>query len=231
MISLRSAARSRCRSARRGVSLIELLVVLAILLLLFGVAGLLVRLPLMKARLAAAANNMASQARRVAVEQRSQRGGQGLFVFLKVTPGTGVVELVADTNPAPGGDGVYQDPAGGAPNDSLITTIQEVRLPDGIVFYNMGAASTDCSTLANCFPNWGQSGGNPVLGLDFQGRTVAPNGRPISGVASVWLTHADMASGDVTPLIVHRLTIGAVWSVRLTRLVKDSAAPTGWREF
>jgi hypothetical protein len=40
-----------------------------------------------------------------------------------------------------------------------------------------------------------------------------------------------MVSGAVTPMVVHRVTIGTVWGVRHTRLVQDPAAATGWREF
>jgi len=238
MASVRSSVRALRRSPRRGVSLIELLVVLAILLLVFAMAGVLIGPPLRKARLAAAANDLTVLAQKAAIEARTQRGGQGLFIFLKATPGTRVFELVADTGgAASGGDGVFRDPDGGGSDaDSVITAVQALRLPDGIVFYDLPAPYN------NCWSNWGTSGSNYVLGVDYQGRTVGPGvpaagltpaipGRQISGLASVNLTHADMASGAVTPLIVHRVTIGAVWGVRHTRLVQDAAAATGWREF
>jgi prepilin-type N-terminal cleavage/methylation domain-containing protein len=224
MIPARFAARRARRSPGRGFSLAELLVVLAILSIIFLMAGVLIGPPLRRARLESAANDVAVLARRVAVEARTQRGGQGLFVFLKATPAAGLFELVADTNPVPGGDGVFQDPAG-AGTDSLITAVQPARLPNGVVFYNLPAP------YDNCWTNWGASGTDFVLGLDFQGRTVGPGGRQIGGMASVNLTLADMASGAVTPLIVHRLTFGPVWNVRHTRLVKDPAAASGWREF
>jgi prepilin-type N-terminal cleavage/methylation domain-containing protein len=231
MVSIRPSARLIRRSPRRGVSLIELLVVLAIMLLIFAMAGVLVGPPLRKARLAAAANDLTVLAQRVAIEARTQRGGQGRFVYLKATPGTRTFELIADSGGATaGGDSVFQDPTSGTDPDSLITAVQPLTLPPGIVFYNLPAPYN------NCWSNWGTSGGNYVLGLDYQGRTVGPGvagtpGRQISGLASVNLTHADMASGAVTPLIVHRVTIGSVWGVRHTRLVQDAAAATGWREF
>ena len=226
MFLARSLAHPLRRSPRRGVSLVELLVVLAIMLLIFAMAGVLIGPPLRKARLAGAANDLAVLARRVAVEARTQRGGQGLFVFLKATPATGVFELVADTNPAPGGNGSFQDPSGGGAVDSVITTVQRFQLPAGIVFTNLPAP------YDNCWSNWSVPNATAfVLGIDFQGRTVAHTGRQITGIASVNLTHADMASGAVTPLVVHRLTFGPVWNVRQTRLVKDPAAASGWREF
>ena len=86
MFSVRSSARPCRRSPRRGVSLIELLVVLAILLLIFAMAGVLIGPPLRKARLAAAANDLTVLAQRAAIEARTQRGGQGLFIFLKAHP-------------------------------------------------------------------------------------------------------------------------------------------------
>ncbi len=231
MISIRSTRRLHRRSPRRGVSLVELLVVLAIMLLIFAMAGVLLGPPLRKARLAAAANDLAVLAQKLPIEGRARRGGQGLFVYLKGTPGTRRFELIADTGGAvAGGDFIFRDPASGTDPDSVITNIQPLQLPEGIVFYDLPAPYT-----AN-WSNWGVSGANYVLGLDFQGRTIGPGaagapGRQISGVAAVNLTHADMASGAVTPLIVHRVTIGAVWGVRHTRLVRDAGAASGWREF
>jgi prepilin-type N-terminal cleavage/methylation domain-containing protein len=225
MFSIRSSARPSRRSPRRGVSLIELLVVLAILLLIFGIGGILIGPPLKKVRLASVANDITVLAQRLPIEARTQRGGQGLFVFLKATPGTGLFEVIADTGPAPAGDGRFRDPADATDPDSLIANIQPVRLLQGIVFYDMPAP------YDNCWSNWGTSGTNFVLGMDFQGRTVGPDGRQIAGVASINLTHEDMASGLVTPLVVHRLTFGSVWGVRHTRLVKDDAVASGWREF
>jgi prepilin-type N-terminal cleavage/methylation domain-containing protein len=225
MFFARRTSRPADRSPRRGVTLVELIVVLAIMLLIFAIGGVLIGPPLKKARLANAANDVAVLARRVAVESRAQRSGQGAFVFLKATPGTGTFELVADLNPAPGGDGVFQDPSGGGSVDTLIAGIPPALLPEGIVVYNLPAP------YDNSWTNWSASGTSFVLGIDFQGRTVGVDGRQIGGVASLNLTHADMASGAVTPLVVHRLTFGSVWSVRNTRLVKDPAAATGWREF
>lgn len=226
MFSVRSSARPSRRSPRRGVSLVELLVVLAILLTIFGMAGVLIGPPLRKARLASAASDIRVLAQRVVLEARTQRAGQGLFVFLKGSPATGTFELIADTGgTAAAGDGRFRDPSDATDPDSLIPGLQPVRLPAGVVFYDLPAP------YDNCWSNWGVSGTNFVLGLDFQGRTVGVDGRQISGVASVNLTHADMASGAVTPLIVHRLTIGAVWGVRHTRLVQDASVASGWREF
>ena len=238
MFSVRSSARPDRRSPRRGVSLVELLVVLAVLLLIFALGGIMIGPPLRKARLASAANDLTVLAQRLPIEARTQRGGQGLFVYLKANPASGLFELIADTGGAgAGGDSAFSDPSSGTDPDSEITTVQPVRLSQGIVFYDLPAP------YDNCWSNWGVSGANFVLGVDYQGRTVGPGvpapdattpavpGRQIAGLASINLTHADMASGAVTPLVVHRITIGAVWGVRHTRLVKDDAVASGWREF
>lgn len=216
----------------RGVSLVELLAVLAILLLIFAMAGVLIGPPLKKARLAGAANSVANLATRVPIESQRQAGGQGAAVFLKATTADRNFELVADTvdaDPAApnGPDGMFQDPTG-SPADAVIASEALVHLPDGIVFYDMGAPYDACWT------RWGDAGGgNYVLGADLRGRTVNQNGVQIAGPASLNLTHADMIGPNptVTPLTVYRLTFNALWGVRLTRLVQDPAAPTGWREF
>lgn len=225
MMFARATTRPSRRSRRRGVTLVELLVVLAILLLVFAMGGVLIGPPLKRARLASAANDVIVLAKKVPIEARAQRAGQGLFVFMKATPGTSTFELVADSNPAPGGDSQFQDPSGGGSVDSVIASALPVQLPAGIVFYDLPAP------YGNCWTNWGAIGTSFVLGIDFQGRTVGPDGRQIAGVATINLTHADMVSGAVTPLIVYRLTFSAVWGVRQTRIVKDPGVASGWREF
>ncbi len=239
MISIRSTRRLHRRSPRRGVSLVELLVVLAIMLLIFAMAGVLIGPPLRKARLAAAANDLAVLASGPPIEARTQARGAGAVHLPARRPRrTGPsswsrtrVDAIAAAPGAPDGRLPGSD-RGGTDPDSSITAIQPVSLPEGIVFTDLPAP------YDNCWTNWGVSGASLVVGLDYQGRTIGPGagtlpGRQITGLASVNLTHADMASGAVTPLIVHRLTIGAVWGVRHTRLVKDPAAvaTSGWREF
>ena len=212
-------------SPRRGVSLIELLVVLAILLLVFAMAGVFVGPPLKRARLASAAMDVEVLAKQVPIQSRTRRAGQGLFVFLRTNTADRTFELVADTNPAPAGDGRFQDPDGASPTDVRIADVARVRLPDRIVFYHPGAP------YGASWANWGTTATGFAVGIDYQGRTVRPAGGQIGGPAVLFLTHADMISGAVTPLVVHRISIGPVWSVRQTRLVRDAGAATGWREF
>lgn len=236
MFSVRSSARPDRRSPRRGVSLIELLAVLAILLVLFTVAAILIGPPLKKARLAGAANSVANLAARLPIESQRQAGGQGSAVFLKATTADRTFGLVADTvdataAPPNAPDGRYQDPTG-SPGDAVLDPVATVRLPEGIVFYNFDSGAP----YDNCWTRWGDAGGgNYVLGIDLRGRTIDETGIQIAGPASLNLTHVDMigASPTVTPLTVYRLTFNALWGVRLTRLVRDPAAvaTAGWREF
>lgn len=207
------------------MSLVELLVVLAILLLGFAMAGVFIGPPLKRARLASAATDIEVLAKQVPIQSRARRAGQGLFVFLRSNTAARTLDLVADTNPAPAGDGRFQDPDGTAPTDTRITDVQRVRLPDGVVFYDPGAP------YVGSWANWGPTATGFAVGIDFQGRAVRPTGGQIGGPATVFLTHADMISGAVTPLVVHRIAIAPVWGVRQTRLVRDAGAPTGWREF
>lgn len=220
----------------RGVSLIELLAVLAILLILFTLAGILIGPPLKKARLAGAASSVANLAARLPIESQRQAQGQGAAVFLKANTAGRKFELVADTvdaiAAAPNApDGRYQDPTG-SPADALLDEAATVRLPVGIVFYDFDAGAP----YDNCWTRWGDAGGgNYVLGIDLRGRTIDEDGVQISGPASLNLTHVDMtgASPTVTPLTVYRLTFNSLYGVRMTRLVRDPAAvaTAGWREF
>lgn len=212
-------------TSRRGVSLIELLVVLAILLLVFAMAGIFVGPPLKRARLSAAATDIEVFAKQVPIQARAQRGGEGLFVFLRANTADRTFELVADTNPAPAGDGRFQDPDGGGSTDTRIADIQPVRLPDGVVFFDPGVP------YGSSWANWQATATGFAVGIDFQGRTIQHSGGQVPGAAVVYLTHADMVSGTLQPLVVHRIAIAPVWSVRQTRLVADAGAPTGWREY
>ena len=76
MLSARSTTDPPRRSRRRGVSLIELLVVLAIMLLVFAMSGVLIGPPLKKARIASLANEIAVLAKRVPVEVHSFESGR-----------------------------------------------------------------------------------------------------------------------------------------------------------
>ena len=199
-----------------------MLIVFAILLLIFAMAGVFIGPPLKRARLASAAMDVEVLAKKVPIESRSRRGGQGLIVFLRSNTANRTLELVADTNPAPAGNGTFEDPDGGGSTDTRLGDIQPVQLPEGVVFYDPGVP------YGNSWANWGATATGFAVGVDFQGRTVRPTGGQIAGAATLFLTHADMVSGVVAPLVVHRISIAPVWGVRQTRLVKDGA---GWKEY
>ncbi len=228
----RHPRRRRALAKTRGVTLIELLAVLAIFLILFTLAGILIGPPLKKARLAGAANSVANLAARLPIDSQRLADGQGGVVFLKATTADRTFELVADTTdaiaaPPNNPDGRFQDPTG-APADAILDPGATVRLPEGIVFYDIGAP------YDNCWTRWGDAGGgNYVLGIDLRGRTINQDGVQLAGPASLNLTHADMIgpSPSVSPLTVYRLTFNALWGVRMTRLVKEPGAVPEWREF
>lgn len=211
---------------QRGVSLLELLVVLAILAIIFTLGAMLVGPPLKRAQLAGAANDLVVFGQRVSAQRRLQRAGQGSVIFVRATPASRQFTMIEDST----GDGQYQAPAG-AGTDTQIAG-QELVLPNTIAFYPSGATPPALpATYGPSWQGWSAVTTDFVLGVDFQDRAISSGGAQISQAAVVNLTHVDMLSGAVSPLVVYRISIRPVWGVRLQRLVRDAGAPTGWQEF
>ena len=237
MFSVRPSARPCRRSPRRGVSLVELLVVLAIMLL----------------DLRDGRSPHRSAAPEGPARGRRQRAGgpgpEGCPRSADPAGRAGAVHLPESHARHPG----LRAHRGHGGRRREATACSRTRAAGPLPIRSSrpfsrfgcprGSSSIDLpAPYDNCWSNWAASGTDFVLGLDFQGRTVGPGaigvdasgtaigipGRQIAGPASVNLTHADMVSGAVTPLVVHRVTIGTVWGVRHTRLVQDG---TIWREF
>ncbi len=209
------------------MSLVELLVVIAILGVIFAIGGVFIGPPLKRAQLASAANDVAVFGQRVEAQRRQQRAGQGSVVFLQATPATRRFTMVADAT----GNGQYDPPSGASPDTEI--TGQELILPDTIVFYPAGAAPPALpATYGPSWQGWSAiDAATRVLGVDFQGRTISSGGAQIGLAAVVNLTHVDMLSGAVTPLVVYRISIRPVWGVRVQRLVRDEGAASGWQEY
>jgi prepilin-type N-terminal cleavage/methylation domain-containing protein len=210
----------------RGVSLIELLAVIAILGIIFTIGAVFIGPPLKRAQLGGAANDLVVFGQRVVAQRQQQRAGQGSVVFIRAAPASRQFTMVTDAT----GDGQFQQPAG-AGTDAEIAG-QELVLPDTIVFYPSGASPPALpATYGPSWQGWSAVTTTFVLGVDFQNRAITSGGAQISQAAVVNLTHVDMLSGAVTPLVVYRISIRPVWGVRLQRLVRDAGAPTGWQEY
>jgi prepilin-type N-terminal cleavage/methylation domain-containing protein len=209
------------------VTLVELLVVLAILGIIFGIGGIFIGPPLKRAQLASAANDLAVFSQRALVQRQQQRAGQGSVIFLQATPATRRFTMVADTT----GDGRYDPPSGASPDTEIVG--QELVLPSTIEFYPAGISPPALpATYGPSWQGWSTvDAATRVLGVDFQSRTISSGGAQIALSAVVNVTHADMLSGAVAPLVVYRISIRPVWGVRVQRLVRDESVASGWQEF
>ncbi len=216
-------ARTRRIRRARGFSLLEILVVIAILgiALMLGLAG--VSSTLKRQRLASAADDLRTIAQRALTEMQN-RNVATYLVFGKYVTDVGTdVAVALDTNNNgrieidKNGDGLFDD----ANNDD--TVLWRVRLQPEI------ALSTTAVNAQSFNAQWAKpaSGSNSaVLLCDFLGRTMRPDvsGAPplaaptqVTAVATVQMTHRDMISGALTPLTVYTLSINPLWAATVQR--------------
>lgn len=205
------------RAARsRGISLIELLVVIFILAAIALIAAPQILLAARKSRLRTEAMNLRAVLLRTQVLSQqgfTDSGGtrhKGGMMFVKIgarqSNGTRLVELVGDTFPAApnadsfGGNGALDD------QDALA---ERVTLPS----YIWLTETTTATTVDQ--QNWsaGANAGEYVLAIDSQGRARAPGGNQIPGPATLVVTHENMAGGSMRPRVTHLLTISPLWGV------------------
>ncbi|HEV8266712.1 MAG TPA: prepilin-type N-terminal cleavage/methylation domain-containing protein, partial [Thermoanaerobaculia bacterium] len=199
----------------RGISLPEILVVVA----LFGILALIGGMPflasLKRQRLGAASANLQGFCQRAHTEMQRRN----VVVFLRLeTPdakGDKAVQLWADTNPLPSGDGVLD-----TGRDTLVDTLV---VPKELAF-STTAVSTYETTNWSGDPRGTEDATARVLAVDFLGRTINPaTGRQIADAALLPLTHEEMIAGSLRGFEKYELRISPVWNATVQTYIYDDA--------
>jgi Tfp pilus assembly protein FimT len=152
---------------------------------------------------------------------------QNAVIFVRIGPvynladvPTRDFQLVADTccGVVGTGNGTFDDPTLGATGDTVIQTLS--------LSMSEFSLSTAALQPAIAQTNW-VAGGTVddtwVIGVNFRGQMIAPNGTAVAGPAILALTRADMVTGALTPPISYQMQVNPVWDVSARRLVDGKA--------
>lgn len=223
MFRIRTSAR---RPVSRGFTLVEMLVVLAVVGLLIGIGGIEAARAIKRAAPAAAAQGLQIFAKRAFSE--SQR--RGVATFLRIAPVTGTdpkfiaIQLWADGNPTAS----PAEPPDGALDITKDTLVDSYRIQfteaDGTDVQRL-ALSTGAKNQvesANWSFNGTAAGTERILECDNFGRamdiSLAPPSQ-IVGAATLAVTHADMVAGELRPRKNFQLRISPAWNVQVVESV------------
>lgn len=205
------------RSRRRGVTLIELIVVLAILglALTFGLSGL--NSAFKRQRLNTAAEDLKTLAGRALTEMQN-RNVPTFLVFGNYIADVGTdVAVVIDTNGNgawdvdKNSDGLFDDPD----NDDEV--LWRTRVPVDVALSSTALATQTFNT------QWARPSSGSVsaaLMCDFMGRAMIPGATPamITGPATVQLSHREMITGSLTPQVTYTVSVGPLFKASIARV-------------
>ncbi len=190
----------------RGFTLVELLVVLAILGLTLTVAGAAVMRAIKRNYLSSTVQNLQLLASRAQLE--AQR--RSTTVFLRIGPvgsgpnGTLPVELWADAD----GDGVFE-----AATD---LQLQQILLDPTQISLSTAASNQIQSA------NWSNDTDTTVerlLACNTFGQTINPaTGLQIAATATLSITHTEMISSVLLPRLNEQLRVSPAWSVEIVEI-------------
>lgn len=185
---------------QRGFTMVELLVVLAVLGVVLTIAGIEVMRTLKRGFLTSTVQRIQLLASRAQLEAQ-RRGATAFFRIGAVGSGPGgtlPVELWVDAN----GDGVFQ-----AASD---LQIEQILLDPARISLSTAAVNQIQSA------NWSDNSNNAerLLACDTLGRTMNPvTGLQIAQTATLSVTHADMVANVLQPRLNEQLRISPAWSI------------------
>lgn len=215
-----TAGTERRRRALRGLSMLELLIVIALIGIIASIAFGQVTRTMYRMRLEAASNDIKLLLTRATIEMQRR----GFVTFVRIgparTPSVGnttlSIKVLADST----GDGVLQDPTdgGGGPFDTLIDSydIPVTRGGVDVQQFALSTAGNDKILSTNWSDNTAPYSAGRVLMCDFQGRTIDPTtGLQLGATATFALTHTRMLDGTLGPRKNYQVRINPVFNVTI----------------
>lgn len=217
------------RRGRRGFSLVELLFVVAVLGLMFAIGMTTIAATIKRQRVASAAEDLRTLAGRALTTMQDENRTTFLAIG-KYVAGTGTdAAVVFDANANnvcdeaidPNGDGLFFDDA----PQNLVPW--RIRIPEDVALSNSSPTGQVFNT------QWARPSTGPVsaaLLCDFMGRAMIPGVTTptppataaivgmATGPATVQLSHADMISGDLTPLVTYTVAVTPLFKVSIRRV-------------
>ncbi len=220
------------RTSRRGFSLVEGLVVLAILSIIFVLGGREITRAWKRQKLQSAAVDLKTLMQRALPEMQRRN----MQTFIQIGPLVNNVVtylpiyLIGDANQNGAIDAFANPPTVANPDllideyDIIVTGKTGVRGVTGVgqefCLSTADITKIDSTLWSDNSTNWS----NPrALRCDFQGRAIdVATGRQIAGPAEFTFTHVDVVNGSFRPPTRYLISVNPVWSVRIRKQISDA---------